>query len=194
MKIGIFGGSFNPPHLAHQKIIELYIKKAELDKCIIIPAACSPFKQNESLASDSHRIKMLELLSQDIPNTNISEYEIKKGGVSYTYDTIQFIKNKYPNDELFLLIGYDQLISFHKWTKYQDILSDIKLCVALRTVEADNDFIQEKLRVYQAITLENEFMEISSTEIRDRIKKAESLNDLLPASIEEYILSNKLYL
>lgn len=134
MRIGIFGGTFNPPHPGHKHLAEEIRHKAKLDKIIIIPASIPPHKVSKELVDGVHRMKMCELLFND-DFYEISDIEIKRQGKSYTVDTVMLLKDIYPEDELFLIIGADMLMSFDKWYRYEDILSEVKLCVTVR----DND-------------------------------------------------------
>ncbi len=131
MRIGIFGGTFNPPHCGHKNLALELRDKARLDRIIIIPTFTPPHKEGKELASGEHRINMCRMMfSEDF--FDVSDIEIKRQGKSYTYDTVTQLKEKYPDDELFLIIGSDMLLSFHKWYRYEDILSVVTLCVATR--------------------------------------------------------------
>ena len=114
-KIGLFGGTFDPIHLGHTTIIECFINKCNLDICYIIPAKCSPFKQDQiNLHPDNDRISLIQNAIKNIPNAKLSLFEINNTEISYSINTIQYFKQIYPNDEIFLLIGYDVAMTFHK--------------------------------------------------------------------------------
>ena len=112
MKIGIYGGAFNPIHKGHIKIAEYAINFLDLDKLIFVPSFKGPFKKNIDLISGEERIKMIELVLQD--KMIISAFEVNRKGVSYTIDTIKYFKNKYKNDELFFILGSDNLTKLNK--------------------------------------------------------------------------------
>jgi nicotinate-nucleotide adenylyltransferase len=113
-KIGIFGGTFDPIHYGHINILNCFIEKCNLDICYIIPAKCSPFKQNKTnMYSDDERIKLIEKEIINIPKIKISRYEIDNTEISYTINTITYFKNQFTDVELFLLIGYYVATQFH---------------------------------------------------------------------------------
>ncbi|MBU4690313.1 nicotinate-nucleotide adenylyltransferase [Mycoplasma sp. ES3157-GEN-MYC] len=163
MKIGLFGGSFNPVHNGHIKIAKYAYEQLGLDKLIFIPAATNPFKKKQKNVSAQDRIKMIELSIYDCPeNFEISEYEIKKGGVSYTYQTIRYFAKKYESDELFFLIGSDCLPTLHKWEFIEEITKTAKFVVFKRS----NNFNKTNIKRFNLIKLNNELYEESSTAIR----------------------------
>ncbi len=198
MRIGIFGGTFNPPHSGHKRLAQSILSEAGLDKILIIPTATPPHKQGDTLASESDRLNMCRLLfSEDA--FEVSDIEMQRGGKSYTVYTVNKLRELYPGDELFLIIGSDMLLSFHKWFRYEDILKNVTLCVATR----ENQVSVEKLRNYAEETLglnEGDIIfsaiepfECSSTEIRKLIKEDEKAEELLTDTLYGYIHNNGLY-
>ena len=135
MKIGIFGGTFNPVHNGHLTIADEFINKCELDKLILIPNNVSPFKIDDDSVSAEHRLRMLNLAVQDRKNFEIDDFEIKKSGVSYTIETVEYLKSKFPEDHLFLLIGTDQAIDIDRWKNIDEIKKLVSIVVADRTNE-----------------------------------------------------------
>lgn len=131
MRIGIFGGTFNPPHSGHKNLALELKEKAQLDKIIIIPTFTPPHKEGKELASGEHRMSMCRMMFKEA-FFEVSDIEIKREGKSYTVDTLIALKAKYPKDELFLIIGSDMLLSFERWYRFRDILSMATLCVASR--------------------------------------------------------------
>lgn len=200
MRIGIFGGTFNPPHLGHKNLAMQIKDIAELDKIVIIPSFVPPHKQSDQLASGEHRIKMCELMfSEDI--FSVSDMEICRGGKSYTIDTITALKEEYPADELFLIIGSDMLLSFHEWRQYKDIISLATLCVASRCEEISKDtllrYATDTLGLSEAngeiIIADIEPMEVSSTAVREMIKYGLDNCDLTSREVFDYARINLLY-
>ena len=193
-KIGIYGGTFNPIHNGHLQIVNDFIEKCELDVCFIIPNSISPFKTHESkVISDEHRIKMIELSILENPKIEIDLFEINKQGISYTLDTINYLQNKFPEDKLFILIGGDSALKFHKWYKWEEILKLVKVVIASRNYEKkDFDFLQICPEC-QVIFLENELINISASEIREFIENCVDFSQYLPEKICNYIKNNKLY-
>ncbi|OAB48799.1 nicotinate-nucleotide adenylyltransferase [Mycoplasmopsis gallinarum] len=183
MKIGLFGGSFNPIHEGHLKIAQFAFEKLNLDKLIFIPAATNPFKKNKKYAPSSDRIKMIQLAIEDKPHFEISEFETKRGGVSYTFETIRYFKNKFPSDELFFLMGSDQLPKLNKWEYIDEISQKVQLVIFKRS----NKINKINAKKYNAIILNNPIHPESSTSIRE--------GNLIytPEKVNEYIGNNYLY-
>lgn len=199
-RIGILGGTFNPPHVGHRYLALEIKKKAALDKIIIIPAYVPPHKQAHDLKSGSDRLEMCRRTFTD-GFFEVSDCEIKRGGKSYTFDTLKELKKKYPNDELFLIIGSDMLLSFNRWYRWQDIALLARLCVISR--ESDVDF--EALRSFAFETLGLDFAdggiiiadvpatEISSTKIRETVKSGGDISGMVTDGVYEYIKEMRFY-
>ena len=115
MKIAIFGGSFDPVHAEHINIVKAAAEKLETDKIIVIPAYIPPHKQGKSLASAQDRLNMAKLAFGQIKNCEVSSFEISAGGTSYTYRTLQYFREKYPQATFYLLVGADMLKDFYTW-------------------------------------------------------------------------------
>lgn len=201
-KIGIIGGTFNPVHNAHLAIAEHFIEQMKLDKCYFVPAALSPFKtedESANLISSEHRIEMLKLAIKTHPKLDIDTFEIEEGGVSWTINTVKHFKEKFPDVELFLLIGGDHALVFTQWGKWQEILELVGLCIARRpgifTKEKEEE-INEILTINNKVPiwLDTLLMDISSSEIRERVRRKEIIHDKLPEEVENYIRINRLYL
>ncbi len=200
MKIGVFGGTFNPPHLGHKRLSELAIEKAGLDKVLIIPTATPPHKTAFDLASGKDRIKMCQL-TFDEDDFEVSDIEIKREGKSYTVDTVSELKSLYPDDELYLVIGSDMLLSFDRWYRYRDILALVKLCVISRENEVSvfdlKSYAEEKLGLFEEngdfIIIDAEPFLCSSTSLREKIKKGESIAELCHGGTALYISDKGLY-
>lgn len=198
MRIGIFGGTFNPPHKGHKRMALEMMKAAALDRMLIIPTFTPPHKNAPDLATGKDRMKMCELLfSEDC--FNVTDIELQRKGKSYTVDTLSELKKLYPDDELFLIIGSDMLLTFHQWREPQRILSMATLCVATR----EDEISPEALSAYGEETLklsEGEYilsrmsaMECSSTEVRGMIKKGKDLRKVLTEEVAEHIRRFDLY-
>ncbi|ROL61771.1 nicotinate (nicotinamide) nucleotide adenylyltransferase [Bacteroidetes/Chlorobi group bacterium ChocPot_Mid] len=192
-RVGIFGGTFNPVHNTHLKMALEFTKQMELDLCLFVPAFKSPFKIEENNQDNvQHRIKMLELAIAGYPKFAVEKYEAERKMVSYSIDTIKYLKGKYPNAELYFLIGSDQIKDFTKWKNWEDILSIVRLCIVKRAdFYYDIDFLMEKGQVVFIDFLESD---VSSSKIREFIRKALPLKGLLPETVELYIKENGLYL
>jgi len=188
-KIGIFGGTFDPIHIGHLITTQFVLEQRKLDKIIFIPCYISPHKTNQNSSNPVHRLNMLRLAIEGIPYFELSDYEIRKGNISYTYDTILELKKTYHHIEL--IIGYDNLIVFDKWHKPDEILDLAKLIVMKRIIDKDAEVKNKYFE--KAIILNTPTIEISSTEIRERVKKKLPIDFLVPKKVKEYIIQNKLY-
>ena len=138
-KIGIFGGTFNPIHLQHVEMVKQAVKELNLDKIIVIPTYISPHKQGETAVDGLHRLNMLKLAFSGIDGVEISAYELEKGGVSYTYETILYFKSVYPNATLYYLMGSDMLENFPTWKNPKIICDNANLVLTSRLGTGFND-------------------------------------------------------
>jgi nicotinate-nucleotide adenylyltransferase len=197
MKIGIMGGTFNPVHSGHIAFIRAFTNQIDLDICYVIPARRSPFRMNEPLAEDIHRLNMLKLACEDIPNTIVSDIEIQREGFSFTIDTVADIQQLYPEAQIYLLIGEDQAHRFKEWKQWDELLSRVQLCIVQRTQEANmNSLIQDLIYGVEAnkpIILNSPLFHVSSTLIRESVSNGKSISGLVPESVEKYISQHKLY-
>ena len=198
MRIGIFGGTFNPPHKGHKNLALNIKETAELDRIIIIPTYTPPHKEGKDLASGEHRIKMCEMMFSDDFFT-VSDMEIRRQDKSYTYYTLLELKKSYPDDELFLIIGSDMLLSFHTWFRYEDILSMVTLCVATREYKVDYsellDYSRNVLGLSEngIITADTEPYECSSTDVRQQLLLGLDAEFMTGTEIYNYSRINLLY-
>jgi len=184
MKIGLFGGAFNPVHNGHMKVAREAVCKAELDKLIFIPSGNAPHKR-EGTVSREDRLNMLKAALENEPRMEISDYEFKREEISYSADTVEYFKNLYPDDELFFIIGDDSYNQLSSWHEPHRILNASTLLV----------FPREGAVVKPpAIKIPMEKIEVSSSEIRERIKNGKDLTNLLPKSVFDYIIKRNLYL
>ncbi len=194
MKVGIFGGSFNPPHKGHLKIAKYLINKQYVDKIIFVPTG-SKYKYKNNLIADKHRYKMVELMIKDNRQMEVSSYELKEE-VVYTWETLSFFQNKYPHDEIYFICGTDNLSYLDTWKNGLDILKNYKILVVDREGNDINNLL-EKYQKYRnnIVVAPLEPYNISSTAIRDLVKnhRYEELESLLAQNVIEYIEENKLY-
>ena len=194
--ICIFGGSFDPVHKGHKKLALFIAEKLQPEKMLIIPAGLSPFKSSTG-ADNAGRLEMCRLaFPEDIFET--SDIEIKRGGKSYTVDTVAEVKELYPDKKLYLLIGSDQLLSFDRWYRYRDILSMVTLVSVSResSVETErlNEFTDERLRPYgECMIFDFEAFEVSSTFLRERLSSGENTELYIDPSVSAYIQKEGLY-
>jgi nicotinate-nucleotide adenylyltransferase len=186
--VGIFGGTFDPIHTGHLITAAIVKELRELEKIIFIPAYVSPHKTDKSHSASYHRMEMVNLATRDIPGFESSDIEISRSDVSYTIDTISEISKKYNNIEL--IIGYDNLLVFDKW-KNPDEIFDLVKVIVLERVSANT--VKTNRFFEKAIFVKTPVIEISSTEIRRRVKNNLPVNFFVPDSVNEYITKHKLY-
>lgn len=188
-KIGIFGGTFDPIHIGHIITTRFVLEQRGLDKIIFMPCNISPLKTDCNSASTVHRLNMLKLAIEDLPQFDFSDYEIQKGEVSFTFDTLFEMKKKHSDIEL--IIGYDNLVVFDKW-KNSDGIFDIAKVIVMKRHGTSSE---KRSHNYfdKAIILNTPSIEISSTEIRKRVKNNLPIDFLVPEKVKEYIYQNKLY-
>lgn len=195
MRIGIYGGAFNPIHNGHVKLAEEVKTKANLDKIIIMPSGQSPHKSSGSLIDSTHRLEMCKLAFEG-EDYIISDLEIKREGKSYTVDTVTELKKIYPDDDLYLIMGSDMLLCFHRWYRYEDILSAVTICATTR----QGDISLDELKTYSRDMLKKETLiidfepfECSSTNVRNALLSGEDASSLVPGKVLSYIIENGLY-
>lgn len=200
MRRAVFGGSFDPPHNGHINLVKQVYERFGLDEVIIMPAGISPFKKDMTRipASGRQRFEMCRLAFDDVPYVTVSDYEISLPDVSYTVGTVRHLRELYPDDELYLTVGSDMLMSFDRWWKFEEILSMCGLIAASREENGEDAAVLEKkaesLRKYGFVTVVPiDTLEISSTEIRKKIKNSSDISCYVPKNVVKYISEHKLY-
>lgn len=194
-RIGIFGGTFNPPHIGHIEAAKAFLHKAELDKLIIMPAFIPPHKELDITVTCESRLQMCKIAFDSIPKTEVSDLEISRGGKSYTYLTLQELKS--ADTELYFLCGTDMILTIDNWRNPDIIFSLAKICYIRRENDDETTNLiqmksEEYLHKYGAaiIPIDADVIEISSSQIRCDMKIAE--NYLTP-EVAEYIDKAGLY-
>lgn len=188
-KIGIFGGTFDPIHLGHLITAQSVKEIRNLEKIIFIPAFISPHKSDAKTSSPEDRLNMIKLAVDDISFFDYSDIEVKKGGVSFTVDTLRELKNRYS--ELEFIIGYDNIFTFHNWKEPDEIFELAKIIVLKRKSSHPPQFKDKYYR--QAVFVQTRGIEISATDIRERVKNKMPINFLVPPAVMEYIYKHNLY-
>lgn len=195
-RIGIFGGSFNPPHLGHMHLAESVHEALSLDEVRLVPSGISPHRSMEAYAPDADRLAMCRLAAEGYPWMRADDHELRQAKVSYTVYTVRHFAEMFPGDKLYLLVGGDMLRSFQEWYQWQEILQHAALaCVAREPGEYDTLCgCAEKLHQYGEICLLHvESFEISSTKIRELVQKKQNYSCYLPEKIVQYIQTRNLY-
>ncbi len=184
MRIAILGGSFDPPHMGHVKIAESVISQLKFDQVWFMPCFAHAF--GKKLSSPQHRLAMTELL--ETKTVRASDFEIQKGGISISHETLLDLAQLHPYHNFSWIIGSDQIVDFPKWEGWQEIIQKFGLVIVQRDLL--NPSTLEGATFFQSDDIPN----ISSTEIREKVKKGESITDLVPTKVEEYIIKHKLYI
>ncbi|MGC8941258.1 MAG: nicotinate-nucleotide adenylyltransferase [Sulfurihydrogenibium sp.] len=203
--IALFGGSFDPVHLGHLRIAEDVREFFGLEKVIFVPAYLSPLKDSTN-ASAEDRLNMLNIATKDNPFFEVSDYEIKKGGKSYTVETAEYYRKILPYKPTFIL-GTDSILTFHKWKSPEKLLEIANFIVVGRGKDSfkmvshylkkmfnyDSIYYNEKSIGNGVYFFDSRRVDISSTEIRERVKLGKSIKYLTHHGVEDYILKNNLY-
>lgn len=199
MAIGLMGGTFNPIHIGHLLIGEYIREEWELDKIIYIPAGNPPHKRGNEVIEAKHRKKLVELAIRNNQSFLLSDIEISREGYSYTIDTVRQISIEYPYEKLYFLIGTDILFELENWKRFKEIAEEIDFIIYGRGTHSKNE-VEKRIqflnnsygfRIHKSLGPE---IEISSTDIRNRLKNDLSVKYMLPDSLIDEIIRNSLYI
>jgi nicotinate-nucleotide adenylyltransferase len=200
MRVGVFGGTFDPIHLGHLILAEYCRTDCQLDRVMFVPAATAPHKQDQRAADTRHRIEMLNLATAGHENFEISTIEIDRGGVSYTVDTLRSLMAEDSRRELFLMLGADSLADLPNWKQPGEICSLATLVVVGRPDTPEPDFEPLKqllpssqLAAFLPLSIVMPLIGLSSSEIRRRVAAGQSIRYQTPRAVEKYIETEKLY-
>lgn len=192
MKIAILGGTFDPPHLGHLILADTVIKELDYDKVLFIPSKIPPHKNISGEVSNEDRLNMLKLSIEDDKRFSFDDYELKSEGISYSIKTLNYLYQNYNIDgKIALIIGADLIKDFHKW-KEPEKISELANIVAVNREENENLF-KENIEKYKIKIIIAPRIDISSTLIRERIKKNKAFRYFLNDKVYDYIISNRLY-
>ncbi len=197
-RIGIYGGTFNPPHMGHLRAASCALKVLQLQKLLLIPTREAPHKQIPTGSpSPQQRLEMLKLAAAGMERTEISDLELNREGPSFTYETVEALRADYPEVELVLLMGTDMFTSFLNWKELERILKQVSLGVFCRGSKGEAKAIAEQKQKLEALgatvyLVENPVVDISSTQLR-RMLVFQCAVPFLPAGVGDYIQENRLY-
>lgn len=199
-KVGILGGSFDPIHNGHLLLAEEIRGELGIDKILFMPTNIQPFKQDKKTASSNDRLAMLKLAIRSNENFDITTVELERNDVSYTFESLSLLQRQFGHDtELIFILGYDMFLNITKWWNAVALLKEYSFAVGVRKgasfeeVEAFAEELKAKFgtKIY---LVHNRMFDISSTEVKERVKQNDSLRYLLPDSVIQYVYENKLYL
>jgi nicotinate-nucleotide adenylyltransferase len=199
-RLGILGGTFNPVHLGHLIMAQDALERFRLDRVIFIPCACPPHKADRELAPDTDRVAMLRLALRGHRRFAVSDLEIRRGGISYTIDTIRALRKKYPVARLHFIIGSDSLYELHGWREIGNLLRQCVFVTLERPGFSLARMTARRLRLKDPwprrlarTVFRGHVLDASSTEIRRRVAQGLSIRCLVSPAVEEYIFKKKLY-
>lgn len=197
MRIGMFGGAFDPPHRGHERALDAFLREADLDLCLVIPSGKPPHKAISSGADNESRLAMTCLAFQPLSEkVRVWEKEMETKETTYTYQTVAMVKDEFPGAEIFLFVGTDQFLSFYTWKEYEKLLGDVTLCVMERyagdgEIEAKSEEMKKDFNARLLILKEKAYI-ISSTRIREELKE-KGYSPALSPQVNDYIATFGLY-
>ena len=199
-KLGIFGGSFDPIHYGHLLLAETCREQCQLDRVLFVPAAVPPHKQSQDMTSARDRVEMVRLAIGGHEQLDVSTIEIDRGGVSYTVDTLSVLADEHPGASLFFLMGADSLEELPTWRDPQQLCELAVPLVVRRAGSPEPDFATishlvsaDRLSVIRENQVEMPIVELSSTDIRERVASGRSIRYQTPRAVEKFIETQGLY-
>lgn len=198
-KIGLFGGTFDPIHLGHTHIARAFAEEAALDTVVFLPAG-DPYHKDSPRTAAKHRLAMTELACAADARFAVSDCDIVREGATYTFDTVQIFRQQFPQAELYWLLGMDSLLKLHTWKRWQTLVRQIRFAVAARPGDNLADaprelhaWLGQALADGSLQVLNAPEMNISSSEIRSRLKTGGSVEGMLDNKVADYIAAHGLY-
>lgn len=192
MKLCLFGGTFDPPHVGHLIIAETIQEFERFDRIVFVPASNPPHKE-KGISPIEDRLEMLRLTLVNNDNFDVSDIEIERGGISYTVETVKETKEKFSltSKDLYFLIGSDSLLDFHSWKEYESILNECRVIIALRPGFRPSRIDPEILSQIRFANIPQ--IEVSSSQIRRRVKSGLTIRYMVPDPVRDYISEKDLY-
>lgn len=198
-RTGVYGGAFNPIHLGHVHILREFIARLSLDRALLIPTGVSPHKQARFLAPAWARAEMCRLAAEEVPEAavEVSTMELDRPGKSFTSDTLAALKERYPEDEFFLLMGEDMFLTVDGWHEAGKIIELANLCASPRSPDGLRR-LREKQAALEALGArcfveDIPFLDVSSTKVRELAEAGRSLQGLVPMAVARYMEENHIY-
>lgn len=198
-RLGILGGTFDPIHLGHIRMAEEAYRQADLDQVFFLPSKIPPHKRNQNITAESYRAAMIKLAIQGKPQFAYSDFELQREGITYTADTLRLLQEQNPKHVYSFILGGDSLFQLENWYHPEEIMSRVKILAISRYgmgQEEIRDQVERLRQNYQARiqVVEMPRMDISSSDIRDRVRQGDSLQGMVPDAVEKYIHNYSLYI
>lgn len=195
MKIGLFGGTFDPIHLGHLIVMENVLNFMNLDKIIILPSSNPPHKLNKDKTDVKLRVDMVKKAIENNDRIILSTFEADNNEVIYSYQTINYFKEKYPSDEFYYIMGEDSFMNIESWKNYKDLLKENLIVFARSSIDSQSSLVKKvketnKENIY---LINNLNINISSTLIRNLVRDKKSIRYLVTDDVYDFIMENKLY-
>jgi nicotinate-nucleotide adenylyltransferase len=191
MNIGIFGGTFDPPHIGHLIVADDVRHALKLDRILFVPASRPPHKRDRKMSPGELRLKLVQRAVAGSPRFRVSDLEITRGGVSYTVDTLEELHRRHPHDALFLLVGMDNLLTFHTWKSPERIIELAKIVAMTRPGFSVSRVPKALAR--RTIVCPVPEIGVSSSDIRRRVRTGKPFRHLVPEPVYEYIVLHRMY-
>ncbi|MBQ0120858.1 MAG: nicotinate-nucleotide adenylyltransferase [Bacteroidales bacterium] len=190
MNIGIMGGTFNPIHVGHAIIANYIIQNTDIDQLWLMVSPENPFKTGQAMINEGQRLRMVEMVTRRLDNVITSGFELTLPRPSYTIDTLNALKAKFPSDNFTLVIGADNWAVFNKWRSHDEIISNFKIVVYPRV---GYDIVIPPEMSDRVIAADAPVIEVSSSKIREQLSMGHDMRFFMPDEVYEYILRNDLY-
>ena len=187
--VGLFGGTFNPVHLGHTMVAHSALEELALDRLFIIPVARSPFKPEDEPAPGATRLEWLRLAFAEMAGCEIDAQEIERAGVSYSIDTVRAVAERFPDAELFYLIGADHVPTLPEWREAEALAALATFVVIPRPGETENQFPEP----FRGRVLRGQPVEISASDIRARLREGKSIEQLVPPGVAAALKTGHIY-
>lgn len=198
-RLGIMGGTFNPIHQGHIILAQESYRQFQLDRVLVIPNKLPAYKDTDELLNAKQRSEMVQLAIQPFPYMKFLDIELRRTGATYTIDTLQELRQMYPDEKLFFILGGDSLLTFHEWCSYEEILKIAVILCAVRkdagaeALQAVREQLYARVPEAEIYFLNTELLDISSTKIREEFYTNPSLADWLPKGVDSFIREHHLY-
>ena len=197
MKIGLYGGTFDPIHVGHLIVLENVLNFMELDKIIILPSSNPPHKVNKQKTDKEIRIEMVRIATADNPRVEVSTFEAEDDEVIYTHQTLSHYKETYPDDEFYYIMGEDSFMTIDTWKNYKKILNDRLIVFTRYNTDPDSDLVKKVEEIKKdnkmIYLINNLNINISSTLIRGLVKEGKSIKYLVTDPVYDFIKKEGLY-